>query len=129
MSKARYYGINPPFVGGTQKIFSRQEDLRLIKNDILQLLLTIPGERVHRPTFGCQLRATVFDLADSTTLMWLNQDITQAIGREEPRVTDVKVFLDLDQQGKQLNATVTCRLTFDPSVQLQIDAKLKFPGE
>jgi hypothetical protein len=51
-----WFGFNPPFIGGQQKVMSRQEDLRLIKNDLLQLLLTVPGERVHRPTFGSPIR-------------------------------------------------------------------------
>ena len=56
---ATYFGQNPPFVGGAEKVLSRQEDIRLIKNDILQLIMTSPGERVHRPNFGTAVRETI----------------------------------------------------------------------
>lgn len=87
MQNVVYYGVNPPFVGGPQGILSIQTDERLIKNDILQLLLTLPGERVYRPTFGTRIRAMVFENPTPQDLAQLESDIVQQLSVEEPRVT------------------------------------------
>ena len=59
-----FYGFNPPFLGGNQNVLSRQEDVRLIQTDILQLLLTSPGQRVMRPNFGTSINYQLFDPLD-----------------------------------------------------------------
>lgn len=123
-----WYGFNPPFIGGTQTVLTRQEDIRLIKNDILQLILTVPGERVHRPTFGTILRASVFDPFDDQTLSTIRDDILTAIANEEPRVTDVEVFLKGDKDEQVLRVTVTCVLTFNPNIKLELETAINAPG-
>lgn len=97
--KATYYGFNPPFLGGRQNVLSRQVDERLIKNDIVQLVLTLPGERVHRPRFGTLLRALVFDLADENTLSSLSRNIQSAIEQNDERVRVNSVTCTPEQDG------------------------------
>jgi phage baseplate assembly protein W len=106
--KANYYGFNPPFFGGAAGVLSRQENEKLIKNDILQLLLTLPGERVMMPGFGTQLRAVIFEQLDQVTLDILNVGILGAIGQYEPRikVESLQIKPDFDRHG------VTVRLAF-----------------
>ena len=83
----RWFGFNPPFLGGAQNVMSPQQDERLIKNDILQILLTIPGERVMRPDFGTPLRAYPFELLDSPAeLDTLSETIKSQITKYEERV-------------------------------------------
>lgn len=41
----------------------------LVREQIEQLLLTIPGERVDRPDFGCGLQLLVFEAAAPETLV------------------------------------------------------------
>lgn len=96
-----YFGFNPPFIGGPSGILSRQEDEKLIKNDLLQLLLTIPGERVMMPNFGTQLRATIFDQLDNTTIDMLSFNVTNAINQYETRITLQNVYIqpDYDRHG------------------------------
>lgn len=66
--------------------FKSVSGLDLLIQDIQQLLLTLPGERVNRPDFGCTLR----------NLVWENLDVAaesgkaaiyEAIENYEPRVT------------------------------------------
>ena len=99
--KVNYFGFNPPFIGGPSGILSRQEDDKLIKNDLLQLLLTLPGERVMMPNFGTELRATIFDQLDNATIEMLKRDVSQAIAQYEPRI-EVRSILfrpDYDKHG------------------------------
>lgn len=118
---AVYYGMNPPFFGGSQNVLSRQEDDRLIKNDILQLLLTIPGERVMRPDFGVNLRNFVFEQLTQVDLFSLQDEITEAITVQEPRVSVNSVELTRDDDNNQLSIRIIVTIRKDPKRQLTIE--------
>jgi phage baseplate assembly protein W len=81
-----WFGANAPFIGGNQKVLSRQEDEKLIRNDLLQLLLTVPGERYMRPTFGTIIRTSVFDQLDRDQIDAIESDIRNKISLFENRV-------------------------------------------
>lgn len=112
-TKSVYYGFNPPFIGGSQNILSRQEDDRLIRNDILQLLLTVPGERVMRPTFGVELRSFVFEQATDVDISVLQSNIARAITEHEQRVTVEAVDIERDDERNGINIKVVVRLKKD----------------
>ena len=123
--KATFFGFNPPFIGGQQNIMSRQEDVRLIKNDILQLLLTVPGERVMRPDYGVHLRDFVFENLVDSDLSALSLEISQQIRKYEPRVDiqSIDLIPDDDRNGLQIKIIVT--LKKDPKQQLSIEQFIK----
>ncbi|MDF2720876.1 MAG: baseplate protein [Paenibacillus sp.] len=54
------------------------------------ILGTSKGERVMRPTFGCDMREFVFGTTDDTTLRMLEGSIIEAIRIWEPRVEEVE---------------------------------------
>jgi phage baseplate assembly protein W len=89
-------GFNPPFFGGNSNIMSPQEEERLIKNDLIQLILTFPGERVFRPDFGTITRGKVFDMNTSVDLSLLRENIIEAIEEFEPRVSLTDVIIEDD---------------------------------
>jgi phage baseplate assembly protein W len=57
-----------------------------IRQSLLILLSTIPGERVYRPDYGCWLSRLVFAPNDETTAGLAIHYVRQAIERWEPRV-------------------------------------------
>ena len=118
---AIYFGQNPPLIGGAEKVLSRQEDVRLIKNDILQLILTSPGERIHRPTFGTAVRMILFDPSDSISYEILASSITDAILASEPRVLDPRVTAQPIDDGQAIKVRVVANLTFDPNAILELE--------
>ena len=118
---AIFYGYNPPFVGGLEGVLSRQEDVRLVQNDVLQLLLTVPGERVHEPDYGTLLRATPFEPFDEATLAPLRTGIIAAIKAEEPRMLDPEVFFEEDKDNNLVRVKITGTLSFDPNTQLLVE--------
>ncbi len=77
-------------------MLSRQEDERLIKNDILQLILTVPGERVMRPTIGSYLRFILFENINRVTGLRARTEVFRAIGLWEPRVSVQDVLFELE---------------------------------
>lgn len=119
--KATLYGFNPPFLGGPQNILSRQEDDRLIKNDILQLLLTVPGERVMRPNFGVPLRSFVFEQMIESDITALESTIRDAIEQQDSRVTVDEVTIQRDDERNGINVRVVVRLKKNPAKELTIE--------
>jgi phage baseplate assembly protein W len=56
-----------------------------VRQSILLLLSTIPGERVMRPDYGCELHRLVFSPNDNTTSGLAIHYVRQALNRWEPR--------------------------------------------
>lgn len=90
---AKFYGPNFPFYdsGRAGLVAARQEDNRLIKNDFLQGIMTLRGERWFRPNFGGDVRAFVFDPNDDTSKDQLEESIRRQTTIFHPRVQLTKV--------------------------------------
>lgn len=58
----------------------------LLRQSLLLLLSTYPGERVMRPDYGCELATLTFARNDDTTAGLAIHYVRQAIERFEPRV-------------------------------------------
>jgi len=121
---ADFFGFNPPFLGGNQNVLSRQEDIRLIKNDILQLLLTSPGQRVMRPNFGTSINFQLFDPLDEEAdgNDQLRDSIASAIKEHEPRVRVQKVDLIDNTNKNLLEIIVQLTLSSDASRSFSVTA-------
>jgi phage baseplate assembly protein W len=57
-----------------------------VRQAVLMLLTTVPGERVMRPEYGCGLHRLMFMPNDATTAGMAIHYVRQAIERWEPRV-------------------------------------------
>lgn len=62
-----------------------------VRQSILLLLTTSPGERVMRPDYGCELRRLVFSPNDDTTAGLAIHYVRQALDRWEPRARVVRL--------------------------------------
>jgi phage baseplate assembly protein W len=56
-----------------------------VRQSLLMLLSTSPGERVMRPEYGCDLRRVLFSPNDDTTAGLALHYVRQAVARWEPR--------------------------------------------
>jgi phage baseplate assembly protein W len=121
MPKATFYGVGPPFIGGTQGVLSRQEDERLIKNDILLLLYTIPGERMHRPRFGVNLRNFIFEQSTDADVDTLRAEINEALITHEPRVRFTEVTIARDDDRTGLSIMIVGYLKKDPKKTVTVE--------
>ena len=68
-----------------------EEDVR---ESILILLSTEPGERVMQPSYGCGLRHLVFEHIDDSRITELKDIVAKAVLFFEPRVTLESVSVD-----------------------------------
>jgi phage baseplate assembly protein W len=62
-----------------------------IRQSIVMLLTTLPGERVMRPDYGCPLHRLLFMPNDATTAGLAIHYVRQALVRFEPRVDVVSL--------------------------------------
>lgn len=74
-----------------------------IKADILQLLLTNPGERVMVPEFGVPLRKLIFEQNDAILEMAAKNMIAEALARWEPRVVIQQISVTSQFDRKELS--------------------------
>jgi phage baseplate assembly protein W len=65
-----------------------------IRQSILIILETAPGERVMRPNFGCGIHELVFAAMDSTTLQRVRSTVEEALRRCEARIEVLGVNVD-----------------------------------
>lgn len=86
-----FSGIRNSSTGGIEMI----EDQAAVRQAILLLLSTIPGERVMRPGYGCDLHKLVFSPNDPTTHGLAIFYVRQALLRWEPRIE----IIHLDASG------------------------------
>jgi phage baseplate assembly protein W len=75
------------------------DDRDSVRQAILLLLSTVPGERIMRPEYGCQLHRLVFSPNDETTAGLAIHYVRQALDRWEPRIE----VLRLDAQRDTVN--------------------------
>jgi hypothetical protein len=76
-----FAGLSIAPTGGIEMVAERDS----VRQAILLLLSTIPGERVMRPDYGCDLYRLIFSPNDDTTAGLAIHYVRQAIERWEPR--------------------------------------------
>jgi phage baseplate assembly protein W len=90
-----------PSVGlqvGPQGRIQMVEDDEAVRQSLLILMSTAPGERVMRPTYGCELKRLVFAPNDDTTAGLAIHYVRRAVERWEPRAEIVSVDADADPE-------------------------------
>lgn len=75
------------------------EDHASVRQAIFILITTIPGERVMRPDYGCDLHKLIFSPNDNTTAGLAIYYVRQAIDRWEPRVQ--VTYIDADPHPEE----------------------------
>lgn len=82
--------------------FETVEGIGTLLQDIQTLLLTIPGERVGRPEFGCELRRLVWDNIDTAASQGADS-IKTALSLFEPRIEVTSVTFQLNRNTGLIN--------------------------
>lgn len=123
MARSTYFGFNPPFLTPAQ-VMPLQTDERLIKNDILQLLLTSPGERSFRPDFGTAIKSSMFEPIDSISTDDIRNTIITALQKFEPRVILNDIIVEAQPDKNQINIQLFCALTTAPNLQFTLELNL-----
>jgi phage baseplate assembly protein W len=66
--------------------FGLVDDDAAIRQSIYLIIYTVPGERVMRPEFGCEIHALIFWPANYQTCALAERYVREALERWEPRI-------------------------------------------
>lgn len=66
-----------------------------VREAILIILETSPGERVMRPGFGCGIHDLVFESPDMAMVTRIESTVREALTRFEARIELLRVFVDI----------------------------------
>jgi uncharacterized protein len=80
-------GIRVSSTGGIEMVSGQDA----VRQSIMLLLTTSPGERVMRPDYGCDLQRLVFSPNDATTHGLAIYYICRALQRWEPRIEILRI--------------------------------------
>ena len=103
-----------------QSVLPLQQDARLIKNDLLQLLLTSPGERVMRSSLGSPIPRLQFESVGDFDIESIREDILTAISTYEPRVTISDVQITLQPDDTMITINVYGSVNLSPSNKFNV---------
>jgi uncharacterized protein len=102
---------------------------RSVRQSIMLLLSTLPGERVMRPDYGCPLNRLMFWPNDATTAGLAMHYVRQAIRRFEPRVQIVRLDAGSDSfSPERLLVSLEYRIRDTGSVEL-LETSIALDGE
>lgn len=86
-----------------------------VRQALILLLSTRPGERVMRPGYGCDLHQLMFEPNDETTAGLVIHHVRRAIERWEPRVEILELDAGPDpQEPGRLEIVLGYRVRFFP---------------
>jgi phage baseplate assembly protein W len=83
-----------PINGNTETI----NGLDILLQDIQQLLLTVPGERVFRPNYGCTLRTFIWENIETVETEGANS-IRRSLNEFEPRIDVINVTSESNENS------------------------------
>lgn len=101
-----------PFrVGPDGRTATPDSDASHVRDEVIQLLLTSPGERLLQPDIGGGVRKLVFEPASETLRGMVNARITDALNRYlGQRLTVEKMEVLWDDAGATLEVNLTYSL-------------------
>ena len=94
-----------------------------VKQDLLNHIYTVKGERVHQPDFGTRIPLLAFEPLDEKTLAIVREDLTEVFNYD-PRVKLIDMAINaapsnnmvvafVDLEYLELNIKETLKLEFD----------------
>lgn len=99
----RFVGLQYPLIKTPRGVLAQKKNVDQIKADLLQLLLTHPGERVMLPNFGTPLKELQFEPNDPLLAIQARQMIDNAIRTWEPRIVVQNIRVTSNPDSSVLN--------------------------
>ena len=85
-----------------------------IDNSLRNILMTSPNTVPGHPEFGCNMSRFLFDLLDPLTEQLIEEEISYALKRWEPRVTITNVLVKNDPDYNRTVISITYTIVSDP---------------
>ena len=78
-----------------------------IKRSVMNLVRTRLGERVYNPLIGSKIEDQMFEVADSSMAMELEDDVELLLDNFEPRVTNIGVKITYPMDTNDLTVEIS----------------------
>jgi len=104
-------GISLPYNGAAGPFNSTYSTKNQIKSNLINLLLTAPGERIMNPEFGCRLREVLFEGIDDNINELITNNINTSIFSYIPEIEDTDIRIETSPDENLVTVTVRYRLT------------------
>tara|TARA_R110000851_G_scaffold332707_1_gene509589 strand:+ start:188 stop:595 length:408 start_codon:yes stop_codon:yes gene_type:complete len=95
-SAKRLLGMAFPMRDGIGGFVAQNENIRSLRDCVVQLIMTGRGARVMRPDYGTDLRSSVFEPLTPDMMETLRGQIISTISTYEPRVIVKRIALTPD---------------------------------
>ena len=79
---------------------------RAIVRSVRNLVETIPTERFFDSSIGTDIRDSLFENFERSTVMIIEDQVREVLDNFEPRVSDVGIKVDADPDGNEFEVTV-----------------------
>lgn len=80
---------------------------RVLHDSIRTIILTTPGERVMRPSFGCWAKAILFNSINQATARQAEFEMRRSVEKWEPRVELLGIELLLDRKERSITINIS----------------------
>jgi hypothetical protein len=112
VTQAKFFGRGPsyPLDLGTNGGIREAAGLEAIQQSMHIILGTQYGERVMRPTFGCNLRTLAFAPNNESTAGLARHYVEEGLALWEPRIEVLDVVVENDQEAAALRITIHYRV-------------------
>jgi uncharacterized protein len=103
-------GMTYPMRLGTSGDIHESTGAQKVEESIRIILGTGYGERLMRPTFGCNLKSLVFAPNNEATANLARYYVEEGLSQWEPRIDVLEVLVENDNQNGLLNIEIHYRL-------------------
>lgn len=111
VSSSIYKDVSSSFINPMSGDVLTSTDIDSVKNSIRNIVLTPIGSRPFFPEFGSRVGDLLFELADITTKVAIETEISESVSNFEPRVSELKV--EVNDQSEQNAYFVTLTFSMD----------------
>ena len=110
-----FVGVKLPFRYGSTGAFNQSKTVKeQTFSNLKNLILTIKGERVGQPEFGCDVHRIIFEPITETTGESIEEAVRDAVSTWLPYITIHNVYVSIDDQD-----TNKILLSFEYSVDVE----------
>ena len=115
-------GVGIPFTNGA--VFNQTYTTQAAtKNNLLNFLITEPGERYDNPTFGFGFRRYLFEQIEANTLENIQIEVSNIISSNFPTITVNQILVTPNTQSQTISISIYYSFT-NQSINDQIEINL-----
>lgn len=116
-----YSDLHLDFNNPISKDLASDYDERAIKNSIVNILNTTPGQDLLDPEFGLNLIKYLFEPVNQTTGRFIGEDIIKGLTNYEPRILIRNIDIEVNEDEQTYYVTLNIEIPI-------LDTTLRVPG-